>query len=69
MFYACLFMVGFGFSVAGGVTIILYLNLLPAGLAWQGYLYFIFSRSECYLFFLGILLIAIAIPQLTKKKK
>ncbi|MCZ0703924.1 hypothetical protein OWO01_11950 [Natronobacillus azotifigens] len=68
MFYATLFLIGFGLSVAGGVTIILYLNLIPAGLSWQGYVMFIFSRSECYLFFIGVILIAISVNRLSNNE-
>ncbi|GGD18076.1 hypothetical protein N780_03355 [Pontibacillus chungwhensis BH030062] len=56
-----LFLVGFGFAVSGGVTIIAYLNFLPAGFSWMDYLIFIKERPECYLLPFGILFITIAV--------
>ncbi|UOQ92828.1 hypothetical protein MUO14_20825 [Halobacillus shinanisalinarum] len=56
-----LFLIGFGFSVAGGTVTITYLNLIPAGLTWIEFLLFIRSRPECYLFPIGIVLISFAI--------
>ncbi|WP_425426221.1 hypothetical protein [Tuberibacillus calidus] len=48
--------VGFGFAVAGGVSIIAYLNLLTMGQAFHDYMEFIIHRVETYLFIGGILL-------------
>ncbi|WP_117170880.1 hypothetical protein [Paraliobacillus sediminis] len=66
MFYLLLFLIGFGLAVAGGVTIILYINLIPAGLTWIDYFMFIQTRAECYLFLLGIIMITLAIPKLPR---
>ncbi|MFC0524782.1 hypothetical protein ACFFGV_14485 [Pontibacillus salicampi] len=55
-----LFLTGFGFAVSGGVTIIAYLNFLPAGFGWIDYLLFIKTRPECYLLPFGIVLITVA---------
>lgn len=66
LFYLLLFLIGFGLAVAGGVTIILYVNLIPAGLTWIDYLMFIQTRAECYLFLLGIIMITLAIPKLPR---
>ncbi|MDY0396076.1 hypothetical protein RWE15_19035 [Virgibacillus halophilus] len=44
------FLVGFGLTVSGGVTVIAYLNFLPAGVSWMEYLLFISTRVECYFF-------------------
>ncbi|KGX86036.1 hypothetical protein [Pontibacillus marinus] len=55
-----LFLLGFGFAVSGGVTMITYLNLLPAGFGWVDYLIFLKSRPECYLFPIGIFMITLA---------
>ncbi|GAA5416645.1 hypothetical protein Pryu01_01683 [Paraliobacillus ryukyuensis] len=65
MLYLCVFLIGFGLAVSGGVTIILYLNLIPAGLSWIEYVTYIATRSECYLFIIGILIISGTIPKLT----
>jgi len=55
-----LFLLGFGFAVSGGVTMIAYLNLLPAGFSWGDYLLFLKTRPECYLFPIGITMITVA---------
>jgi hypothetical protein len=52
-----IFLIGFGFAVAGGVSFIMYLNLLAAGMTWTDYFSFIIGRPECYLFFIGWILI------------
>ena len=56
-----LFLLGFGLAVSGGVTIIAYMNFLPAGITWMQYLMFIVSRIECYFLPLGLLLMCIDI--------
>ncbi|HZW67447.1 MAG TPA: hypothetical protein VFF20_02360 [Pseudogracilibacillus sp.] len=56
-----LFLIGFGLAIAGGVSIIAYLNFLPAGISWMEYFLFIKTRLECYFFPLGLLLIFISI--------
>ncbi|MBO8156268.1 MAG: hypothetical protein H0Z32_07415 [Bacillaceae bacterium] len=61
MWYMFWFLVGFGFAIAGGVSIIGYMNFFPAGLTWGNYLIFISTRPECYLFPIGIVIIAISI--------
>lgn len=69
MGYATLFLVGFGLAVAGGVTIIAYMNFLPAGITWLEYFLFIRTRLECYLFPIGFLFMIIAIRKLPPKLK
>nr|WP_240795484.1 hypothetical protein [Aquibacillus halophilus] len=64
MGYILLFLIGFGLTVSGGVTIITYLNFIPAGLSWVDFFLFIQGRIECYFFPIGIILISIAIPKL-----
>lgn len=56
-----LFLIGFGLAIAGGVSIIAYLNFLPAGISWVEYFLFIKTRLECYFFPLGLLFIFISI--------
>ncbi|GAA0593132.1 hypothetical protein GCM10009001_06560 [Virgibacillus siamensis] len=56
-----LFLLGFGLAVTGGVTIIAYMNFLPAGIEWTDYLIFIKSRPECYFLPVGFLLMVIAL--------
>ncbi|RKQ32623.1 hypothetical protein [Oceanobacillus halophilus] len=61
MGYIFVFLIGFGLAVTGGVTLIAYLNFLPAGLSWSDYFIFITGRIECYFLPLGIILMAIVI--------
>lgn len=56
-----LLLLGFGLAVAGGVAMILYLNLIPIGNDYLDYMTFIIHRPECYLFLIGILLIWISV--------
>ncbi|MFK2825820.1 hypothetical protein QYG89_09070 [Bacillus sp. B190/17] len=56
-----IFLTGFGLSVLGGVSCIMYLNLLAAGLTVQGYIDFILERTECYLLAAGIVMMTAAI--------
>lgn len=60
MGYILTFLIGFGFAVSGGVTLIAYLNFLPAGISWLEYFQFISSRIECYFLPFGFILMAIA---------
>ncbi|KGX87731.1 hypothetical protein [Pontibacillus litoralis] len=55
-----LFLIGFGFAISGGVTLIAYLNLLPAGFSWTDYFLFIQTRPECYFFPLGVIVMLVA---------
>ncbi|WP_077623064.1 hypothetical protein [Sediminibacillus massiliensis] len=61
MGYAFLFMIGFGMAVSGGVTLIIYLNFLPAGLSWFNYFLFIQGRVECYFLPAGLLIMMFAL--------
>lgn len=61
MGFVFFFLVGFGLAVTGGVTIIAYMNFLPAGISWESYFIFITGRPECYFFPIGFLIMAIAL--------
>ncbi|AVQ98648.1 hypothetical protein ACTWPF_13080 [Oceanobacillus sp. M65] len=61
MGYIFVFLIGFGLAVSGGVTIIAYLNFLPAGITWLEYFIFISGRMECYFLPLGIVLMAFVV--------
>jgi len=61
MFYLCMFLIGFGLAVTGGVTMIAYMNFLPAGISWIEYLLFVSTRIECYFLPVGMLMISLAI--------
>lgn len=56
-----LFLIGFGLAVSGGVSLIAYLNLLPAGISWLDYILFIRGRIECYFLPIGLLLMLVTI--------
>jgi hypothetical protein len=51
------FLVGFGFSVAGGISTVAYLNFLTAGHTFVEYLLFVSQRIECAMLPVGLLLI------------
>lgn len=55
------FLIGFGLAVSGGVTLIAYMNFLPAGVSWLEYFLFVKGRIECYFLPIGILIMAYAI--------
>jgi len=61
MGYVFLFLIGFGLAVSGGVSLIAYLNFLPAGISWLNYFLFIQGRIECYFLPIGLLLMLIVI--------
>lgn len=61
VFRIFLFLIGFGFSVAGGVSTIAYLNLLTIGKDIREYLLFVSQRIECYLLPIGMIIIWISI--------
>ncbi|BAM47934.1 hypothetical protein [Amphibacillus xylanus] len=64
-----LFLIGFGLTVAGGVMMILYLNLVPAGLSWSSYWGFVLRQTECQLFFVGLLLMIPGYYRILKRMK
>jgi hypothetical protein len=53
--------VGFGIAVAGGVSIIAFLNLMTTGQGFHQYIDFISQRVETYLFVGGIALMWLSI--------
>ncbi|MDL4842918.1 hypothetical protein QQS35_20995 [Aquibacillus sp. LR5S19] len=65
MFYFLFFLIGFGLTVSGGISIILYLNFIPAGLSWTEYFVFIQGRIECYFLIVGLIIMAITINKFT----
>lgn len=67
MGYFLLFLVGFGLAVSGGVTIIAYMNFLPAGISWLEYFLFIKGRLECYFLPIGFIMMLIAIHRFPEK--
>ncbi|MDC3417213.1 hypothetical protein [Aquibacillus salsiterrae] len=67
MIYLLIFLIGFGLAVSGGVSIILYLNFIPAGLNWHDYLTFIQGRIECYFLPIGLIIMIATINKLPVK--
>ncbi|PWU67737.1 hypothetical protein DLJ74_14890 [Gracilibacillus dipsosauri] len=65
MIYALIFLIGFGFSVSGGMSLILYLNFIPAGLTLYDYIALIQTKVECYFFIIGLILMGLSIQKLT----
>lgn len=55
------FLIGFGLSVAGGVTLILQLNLIIIGHSLFEYLAYISKTLELYLFVSGVLVVWISV--------
>ncbi len=53
--------IGFGLAVSGGVSLIMYLNLLTNGMSFTDYILFVSTRIECYLFLIGIFVITLSI--------
>ncbi len=64
-------LLGFGLAVAGGVSILAYLNLLAAGYDFSTYLQFIVRRIEFYFLLIGAAIIwgSIYIPSNLRKSK
>lgn len=61
IFRLFIFLIGFGLAIAGGVSVIAFLNILAAGLNIIDYFLFISKKIECYLLIIGIILISISI--------
>ncbi|GEL76887.1 hypothetical protein [Tenuibacillus multivorans] len=60
MWQFIIFLIGFGFTCVGGVSIIGYLNFIPVGMGLFDFLIFIYKRPECYLLPSGLLLMFLA---------
>lgn len=60
MYKLFFFFIGFILSVFGFTYIVAYLNLLTFGYSFIDYLRFIFSRYECILSIVGIIMIFIS---------
>lgn len=52
-----LLMIGFGFAVISGVTLIAYLNIITTGHGIHTYFKFILHQPDPYIFIFGIFLI------------
>ncbi|MEI5906523.1 hypothetical protein WAK64_05565 [Bacillus spongiae] len=69
VFRLFLLLLGFGLAVSGGVSLIVYLNLLTTGLSVQQFIDMMKMRMEGYLFIIGTLFITLAIYLPTSKDK
>lgn len=56
-----IFLLGFGLAIIGFIYIITYLNYLTIGYTWQEYFYLIFTKPECLLASIGILILSIIV--------
>ncbi|WP_058308147.1 hypothetical protein [Gracilibacillus massiliensis] len=65
MIYVLIFLVGFGLSISGGISIILYLNFIPAGLTIIDYLAIIQTKIECYFLLIGIIIMGISVQKMS----
>ncbi|MBW8350411.1 hypothetical protein K0H71_13265 [Bacillus sp. IITD106] len=68
LFRGIMLLLGFGFAVSGGVSLIGYLNLITMGNTIIDYLVFIARRPECYLLPIGIIMITGSIFYSDEKK-
>ncbi|WP_100404862.1 hypothetical protein [Bacillus solitudinis] len=62
-------LIGLCLAVAGGISLLAYLNLLRTGYHFLSYLQFIIVRIEFYLFVFGSLLTIGALSHQTKEKR
>jgi hypothetical protein len=69
IFRLFIFLIGFGISISGGISIIAYLNLLATGSNLMEYLQFISYRVECYLLPAGLIIIWLSIYIPTNRHK
>jgi len=60
MWQLVIFLIGFGMTCVGGVSIIGYLNLLPAGMNFIDFLLFVYKRPECYMLPIGFVVMILA---------
>ncbi|UOQ86523.1 hypothetical protein [Gracilibacillus salinarum] len=65
MVYVFIFLIGFGFSISGGISIILYLNFIPAGLSFIDYLSIVQTKMECYFLIVGIILMGFSLQKIS----
>ena len=56
-----LFLVGFGLSVIGFMYILAYLNYLSVGYTFSDYIKLIFSKIECLLAPIGLIILSLSI--------
>lgn len=61
------FLLGIFLTSYSLMFIVIYLNLLKMGLSFYEYLKYIFTRYECLMFFVGIILMCISMRKGKKK--
>ncbi|MFB5661393.1 hypothetical protein [Alteribacillus sp. HJP-4] len=57
----CVIAIGFGLAAGGGMSLIAYLNYIPAGWSAADYLLFIVKRPESAVLLIGIVFVSAAI--------
>ena len=55
------FLLGFGLTTLGFIYLILYLNILTVGYNFSYYVKFITGRFECYLVFVGLIIMNLSL--------
>jgi len=55
------FLIGFGLSVSGGISLIAYLNVFSSGMGYSDYFRFISGKPECYLLPAGMAIVLTSI--------
>ena len=68
MYKVLFILIGFLLSIVGLSYIIIYLNLFTMGYSLGEYLIYIFTRYECIFFFVGYLILILAITKKKEKK-
>lgn len=58
-----LFLIGFGMAIIGFMYVILYLNYLSVGYNFTQYLKIIFTKGECLLALIGLIIIYFVISK------
>ncbi|WP_102028036.1 hypothetical protein [Salirhabdus sp. Marseille-P4669] len=69
MWYIFWFLIGFGFTTAGGVTLLVYLNIIPIGVTLAEFFIFILHRPESYLLPIGVVIILVTAYVYPSKSK
>ncbi|WP_078555194.1 hypothetical protein [Bacillus alkalicellulosilyticus] len=69
IFRFVILLIGFGFAVSGGVSLLAYLNLLATGYTIEQFANFIIYRIEFYILLFGGLLITCSLYFPSRKKK
>ncbi|MFC5464001.1 hypothetical protein [Lederbergia graminis] len=64
-----LLLIGICFSLAGGVSVVSYLNMITTGVGYRDYFVFILTRFEFYILLAGLVIIISSIYSSNKKSE